>query len=345
MIRTKTLFIVGAGASFEVGLPLGADLTTRIANALDFRSSRGASSERDLVRAAISVLCKRPNAARDANGLFAKASQISRALATAASIDVFIDNHSHDSDVAIIGKLGIAACLIEAERNSMLCPPHPASPINLAGVPDNWFVRLFHILAEGIKAHSIESMFDNVEFVVFNYDRCIELFLEQAISSRFLIDLSRARRIVRDHCPILHVYGSLGSIFDNDRTIDFGCRLDPGTFIAGDTVVRMSENLRTFAEAEAGANGPQVKKFVSGAHRLVFLGFGFHPQNVELLKVDSSDIREYRATVFGMSDSNQIEVREILSSIVGRKNLGNGAQLVKLPCKDMIPAEQLFLSR
>ena len=37
MFHKPTVFIIGAGASFEVGLPLGAELKTRVADTLKFR--------------------------------------------------------------------------------------------------------------------------------------------------------------------------------------------------------------------------------------------------------------------------------------------------------------------
>jgi hypothetical protein len=45
MFKTKTLFIVGAGASREFGLPTGAELKAQIAHLLDIRYEHGFSQE------------------------------------------------------------------------------------------------------------------------------------------------------------------------------------------------------------------------------------------------------------------------------------------------------------
>ncbi len=60
----------------------------------------------------------------------------------------------------------------------------------------------------------------------------------------------------------------------------------------------------------------QIRSSISGAKRIVFLGFGFQPQNVDLL-VDYglSHDPEFAITVHGMSRSN----RESLIRMMKRK--------------------------
>src|ERR1044071_5999875 len=98
MIGRSTVFVVGAGASSEVNLPLGEQLTKDIASALGLEA--GYTS--DLVRAALSVAQQRfPLFRARLNDLFYKASEMSSALATASSIDVFIHNHADDPRIGM----------------------------------------------------------------------------------------------------------------------------------------------------------------------------------------------------------------------------------------------------
>lgn len=54
MFKSRTLFVIGAGASKEVGMPIGTDLTKLIAKSLDIRFRNGVeliSGEPDIVGA------------------------------------------------------------------------------------------------------------------------------------------------------------------------------------------------------------------------------------------------------------------------------------------------------
>ena len=94
MIGRPTVFVVGAGASSEVKLPLGQRLTKDIAGALKL----GTANERNAaepMRITLSVVAKRVEPFKGKQDeLFGKAHAMSKALATASSIEVFIDNHA-----------------------------------------------------------------------------------------------------------------------------------------------------------------------------------------------------------------------------------------------------------
>lgn len=340
MIRSKTVFIVGAGASCEVGFPLGTPLTSSIARALDFRNET-ADPAKGMMREAIRTYADRQIGYRIRHDeLFAKASQISSALSTASSIDAFIYNHSDDPEVGLLAKLGIASCLIQAERESPLLPTRqrPFDLLKLA--QQTWFGGLFHVLADGIKGSAIDQMFANVAFIVFNYDRCLEVYLEHAIASRFFLDLPKAREIVSQHCRIIHPYGSLGALEETDFGRAWPQRL------SGEAIMKISGQLRTFTEALAGEERSAIKRAMEKATRLVFLGFGFHQQNMELLKPTKSDISEFRATVLGLSRNDQAEVLNQLVQFVHVPRHTNYVDhLLHCECRELIAGERQFLSR
>jgi hypothetical protein len=345
MIRTKTVFIVGAGASHEVGLPLGVDLTKQIAEALDF-NDRSSGLPKELVRGAVQNLTQHSQG--QLRGRFQeicrKAADIAEALQmdVTPSIDAFIDNHSHDPDIATLGKLAIAACLIEAERKSKLAAK-PGARIKLAAAEKVWLRPFFHIVAEGVKATNLEAIFENVTFIVFNYDRCIEQFLEQAISGRFFVDIQRAREIVRKHCRIVHPYGSLARLGAGTVGMEFGTRLIEAAHHSSDAVIGMAENLRTFTEANTGKESEVIDGFLQEADRAIFLGSAFHRQNMQLLTTTNSSVKEYRATVYGLSESNQREVRLALRDVF--RGAAPTGDFYNDTCATLVSAEYQYLTR
>jgi hypothetical protein len=344
MIKLDTTFVVGAGASVDYSFPLGEQLTKQIAEALDMNGS-GGSPARELIRTAISVVCKRPDVQRDARQLFLQARALRAALSTASSIDTFLENHSDNRDFELLGKIAIAACLITAERRSELRPRHPGEMIDLARVDKSWLARLFTtVMVPGVPKSSVEQIFTHVSFVVFNYDRCIEHYFEQAIASHFMMDLPTAAAIVRKHLQIVHPYGDLGGLYGTDAIVSFGQEFDPVTLGAGDGIYAISQQLLTFTESKK-AQGAQAKVMISKARRLVFLGFGFGEQNVDLLSVSTSAVQHIRGTVKDLSPSNQSQVLHRIAQMTGTKGFNLNTELYDCDCTSLIKNEQMFLTQ
>ena len=206
MIRTETVFVVGAGASCEFDFPSGNDLRLKIAAALHSRS--GSSNRcRDMIVNAFEKLSLQPNSVVLDRAIFTslvtKADMISEGLSHASSIDDYIDSYPNDPDVARIGKLAIAACLIEEERLRKLRRKSRGEPPDLSNVDDSWIANLFRLMASGVPSTNVERIFEKVSFIVFNYDRCLEWYLQHALMKRFPVSDAQARAIV-DNCRIVH---------------------------------------------------------------------------------------------------------------------------------------------
>jgi len=121
---TKTVFVVGAGASQEAGLPIGSELKMSIATALDIRVKRGGYqliSGHDLILEALRLeAAKNPTHTDLLASLQNAAWRIRDAMPQASSIDTFIDNHSEDKQIELCGKLAIVRTILEAEAKSAL---------------------------------------------------------------------------------------------------------------------------------------------------------------------------------------------------------------------------------
>lgn len=334
MIKTKTLFVVGAGASVDFGFPLGVDLASKIEETLSLLPGNG-SLESELIVGAIKQRSKALNLRPEP--LFNKCLEVSGRLITAKSIDSLIHNHSDDEDFVFAGKLAIAACLHVSERSSPLALPHPGGSIDLRQASNTWLAHLFDILATEIPARSPERIFDNVAFVVFNYDRCIEHYLAHALVNRFGISQDQSRSIVST-LKIVHPYGSLGKLEGNTA---FGFKLEPGISPASDTILKMADGLLTFSES-VHVDKNDVEQLTAWADRAVFLGFAFHPQNVELL-TGTSRIKQAVATTYGMSETSRLaalgDIRSMWKCDLDLENL------TPAKCEAFVLDERRYLER
>lgn len=350
VIQTETVFVIGAGASCEFDLPSGKDLKLKIADALRSRQRDSSSSRRrDMIVNALEKASMRPDSPSIDRSTFAalvtKADSMSEGLSHATSIDDYIDSYSKsDPEIARIGKLAIAVCLIEEERACKLKRKARGESPVLSAVENTWLANLFITMASRVPSTSVEQMFEKVSFIIFNYDRCLEWYLQHALVKRFPIDVEKAKAIV-EGCRIVHPYGDLGPL----GKIDFGIDLGPEYFGTGDTLFGMADRLLTLSESKR-VKTDQIHGALSKAQRAVFLGFGFHGENVDLLTTPNARIAEFRATAHGLSKNARATVLEKIRKISGKRTpLLKHAQLdddhlVACMCGPLIDDEYLFLT-
>src|SRR5262245_57542146 len=118
MFKNRTLFVIGAGASDEAGLPIGSALAEKIANTLRFEFSEfgdWGSSDARLYRFMQEATANKTNGMR----VFRQAAaEISEAIHMSKSIDDYIDTFKHDETIGILGKACIVYEILKAERGS-----------------------------------------------------------------------------------------------------------------------------------------------------------------------------------------------------------------------------------
>lgn len=266
----RTLFIVGAGASCDFRLPIGTDLARNIGALARDAQEQGPANM--LMRSAM---------ASQIHGDYGEAArQVAGGMIAAPSIDRFLHSREGNDIVQVLGKYGIAAALLEAERNSLLATLDDtdwnqvhAALISSGGT---WLARLFKLLHVGVRPDDAHTIFENCAFLTFNYDRCIERYLEFAFAQIMGRNGQQVKELI-DQIPILHVYGSLGTTPLQNPAVHtpFGANLD---FIA-----HAAQSLRTFMEGVSEGIGEAIEKQVRGAEVIIFLGFGFDQMNVNLL--------------------------------------------------------------
>lgn len=329
MFSEKTVFVIGAGASKEAGLPLGADLIKRIGNDLDINYDSGGRRKTGAPQI-VAALQKKGGV----NAFLPSARLITQAVPLATSIDRFIEDHAENPGVRHCGKLAIAHAILESEKSSLLQPnrDNVKTPVDMEKLENTWYIRLFKILQSRVNKSKIYDIFNNVSFIVFNYDRCLEHFLMHAVDYYYGVGEQEAADVVKQ-AKILHPYGSLGALPWQGQRDQLPFAFDR---CEGQNLLAMAERIRTFGEQIAERTTINaIRAEIASAATIVFLGFSFHEDNLLLLAPqDRRTVARIIATTYGIPTAH-------LSGHIGRiKKAVEGpttSQLIFEPtyCKDI----------
>jgi hypothetical protein len=327
MFNRHTLFIVGAGASAELGLPVGKTLAHQIGKMMDIRFEFGHKSigTGDLGLYTMLTRQMQQHVREYQNAAWL----IRDGIALAQSIDDFIDVHRSNPYVVQYGKAALAKAILEAERNSKLFvdPRIEGSAFDPTKFADTWLVKFMHMLGRGIPRENAREIFDRVSFVVFNYDRCIEYFLENALQKFYGINEAEARDIVSD-LRVIHPYGVVGNAaFGHGR----------GDYVA------LAQQVKTYTEQIANADIlNEVRNEVHRAECIVFLGFAYHSQNLLMLKPGAPLPQKFVfGTAYGMSNADvEVVSHNIAGFFTPTLNTTQRANRIKIENK--LTCAQLF---
>ncbi|MBZ0114147.1 MAG: hypothetical protein K8J08_16920 [Thermoanaerobaculia bacterium] len=294
MIRRKTVFILGAGASKPYGFPSGLGLLRKVlalAKRLGRPSPHGRSNQevRDdyLDWFDITIDERRNFAERLENTGF-------------YSVDAFVEQNR---DFERIAKVLIAAHLIGCENPEYLRKDHQGN----GEIKGDWYRYLFNSLIQG----GYDRYSDNsVSFVSLNYDRSLEAFLLSSLSG-----FGRPQNEVEEQfnsLPIIHVYGDLGPLVGDSAASNGRIYNDKVSF---DTIGLAIENLKLMGDARSEV--AEAVAAIQEAERIVFLGFGFHKLNLQRLRFSEPlKARELCGTAMDIPDADMARIRSWVASTV-----------------------------
>jgi len=159
-----------------------------------------------------------------------------------------------------------------------------ANPINarksLLSAKEHWLFRVLKAIQTNRRSSELLSAFEGLSIINFNYDRCVEHFLVHALQPAFGIDENDAARAIAG-LTMVHPYGSVGALPWQQSpaySVPFGN--EPRQ----ENLRKVGERIRTFTEQQAGGEeASAIKKLIGSAQCVVFLGFGYHAQNMILL--------------------------------------------------------------
>lgn len=341
MLRDRTLFVVGAGASKEFDFPVGSELAAQIAKKLDIRfegfDEPAGAGDYELYEA-----IKRVGGNND--NLLQACWLIRDGIELSYSIDNFIDTHRHDQRVALCGKLAIAKCILDAEKASKLYLDRNRDDTNPSlKVTGTWISSLIRVMQNGVPKDHVSRFFDRSSFIVFNYDRCIEHYFYCALQALYGLTETEAAAVVST-MVIHHPYGSVGALPWQDRSnlksVTFGSR-DSSRVIGP-----LLPNIKTYTEQTDSAQDQAIiSSLVDEADTIVFLGFSYLPQNLDLLlrRVNDRRLRRVIGTGIGLSTAD----REIVSNALSVLTIPGASSpaIEQLKCADLISQYARFLGR
>jgi len=302
----RTVFVIGAGANVEIGMPSGDELKKEIVKKLDFKSTTD-GGDNHLYNVFVSAFGNHRR-------LSAIAETIREALPFAISIDNFLDAHRNETDVVLGGKLAIIVSILEAERKSSLYNFIYDDFNNI--IQDTWYPLFLRKITEGCEINEFIERLEDISFIIFNYDRCFEYYMPKALRIYYQIGQAQAESIV-EKMKIIHPYGIIGNTNNLGGSIPLV------------KLVQYAQNIRTFTEysEETREEQTSIKHIIDRASRVIFLGFAYHRLNLGLLfdypggavtlvdKAPLSAVVECYGTGYGISEGDRKYIQDFFKKL------------------------------
>ena len=148
---------------------------------------------------------------------------------------------------------------------------------------------------------NVNTIFDNVAFIVFNYDRCVEQFLCEALRVYYQLQPSQIIDVM-GRLKIYPPYGQVGRLRAASELGGIGYGHEPSP----EMLILLAQQIKTFTErVEEEGELAAFRQEITTANKLVFLGFAFHEINMKLLSTGKNcSNRSIYGTRFGVSDSD-----------------------------------------
>jgi hypothetical protein len=306
LFKHSYTFIIGAGASKPYNYPTGPELYNQI---------------RKFYTHHVKDACNSSPRSTDEISQIRKAKDFVQELGLTShvSIDKYININSGFNEQ---GVLAIATQIYACECQSKLPPIH-----NPEG---DWYSWLYEKMTDGINSPGELMKFieNRISFITFNYDRSLEHYLFENLYGLFKnTNVSRKQVAeVLNHLEFIHIYGQIGKlpwqkgVFSEDpSTVDFGIN---GIVKYGDS------NFKPYLVAQKALKNIDVmyssrrdneilikaRDIIKSAERIVFLGFGYDKQNLEIL--DLPKLLNGKQVYGTALDKTKHEIEEIRASLM-----------------------------
>jgi hypothetical protein len=286
VLTTKTVFVLGAGASHPFDYPVGATLFEEVVSNLSHASNR-------------EELCKLAGHQFDVEHVASFQQALFRS--GLRSVDAFLE---HRAEFLEIGKAIMARLLITHEQ-----PDHLWQADNAK----NWMPYLFGRLM----TTSFEKFEDNrVSFITFNYDRSLEYFLFQSLKNTFGKQDNECAALL-SKIPIIHLHGRLGFLpwegKEHEVTREYKLDINPRAL---EICKRGIKVIHEDISDERDQDFENAKALLREAEVVFFLGFGFAPLNAERLNLGGIQFPTARATALGLKSSECRAISAMTSNTV-----------------------------
>jgi len=238
---------------------------------------------------------------------------IAKGIRLHPSPDDFLYAFGENGSVIVAGKAAIAAAILKQERRGWLAKLLDHEPDQtdklLVEHANCWPLQLIRLLSPGLRRSDAASLFLEISFVNFNYDRCLEHLLYHALQRSHGLSTTDAAVIV-SNINIVHPYGSVAPLPWQTSTgsVPYG-----GSH--ADRLEELSRSIHTLTEAHhTEEERDQIGRTMTASQRVVFLGFGFHRQNMSLIKADPAQTQGWRAKTFATAMGASNSERDVFSN-------------------------------
>jgi len=321
MIKDKTVFILGAGASVVYGFPTGEELKNEILR-LNIDVCYNAANEP--LGPNHSPLWKYIFDKCGKDIIFDFMSSFKKSGKT--SVDAFIE---HRREFLTIGKILISLKLINYENEDSLFNTDSK---------DNWYEYIYG------KLNSKYDDFDknNVSFITFNYDRSLEHYLLTCIKYSYDKSEKEAADTLQ-FIPIIHLYGTLGHLpaLGNDKNNRPFNQVSTSKEI--ETCIDNIKIIHEGVDLEKDKEFNKAYKLITDARMICFLGFGYDEINLSRLKLQEilSTQQLLFGSTFGLTPA-EIDTKKFLIESNKSRNM-SADETGDLKCRDYLRSIPNFL--
>ena len=285
MIKTKTLFILGAGASNSFRYPTSQELRNEIIEGKYIHEVAKAFS---IHVAGISDRGMYDNEIRK----FVEAYKKSGVY----SIDAFIEKRQ---EYMAFGKMIITASLLRRENI-----------ISLTKTEENWYMYLFNRIKDTI----VEQPESVISFITFNYDRSLEQFLFNAIKEYNNLQPPDCIKVLKK-IPIAHLYGQINYLPWQQQENTFTYLNDSKSYVA--RLIDSLKNIKLIGEEreiEESEVFQEAYKLIEKAKKIYFLGFGYDETNLDRLRIENMRGKNIVGSVLDVEKSKLNFINKYFSS-------------------------------
>jgi len=292
MIKTKTLLILGAGASQPFGFPLGRGLRDEIYEMLAPPAAQPLNRrDFDNIEGTIRLLMDEVGDGKSSypSPIYGKIQDFRKALIRSGrfSVDAFLEHRLNEFE--IIGKRAIVVALQKYEDPEKF--EHMRQTLE-GEKKNNWYALLVEALIEDVPLEEFSGK--NLKIVTFNYDRSLEYYLHDSLMNSYGITTEEAAEKINE-IDIIHVHGKLGDLEWQENP---GCVLKYGQELSGPILAEVAKNIKIIpTDTIITPEFEKAGNMIVWADRIFILGFGFNKQNLKRLKL--GPFRKDRGGVYG----------------------------------------------
>ena len=147
-------------------------------------------------------------------------------------------------------------------------------------MPNTWYLGFFQSITENCSFEEVAERLKLITLIVFNYDRCIEYFLIEALKVFYGKNNEEVEKLLTK-LTIIHPYGMLAELSSTDSQKGYQF----GETLFEDDLVKCSSNIKTFTEGMSDDSliQNQIHDAILNVEQLVLIGFAFHELNMKLL--------------------------------------------------------------